>query len=360
VKSLSYLLIGSTCLSLGVLAIATPASAATLSATYTGDIDGLISANPLLVSLGSSWLGTPLPSSIGFSATNLSGSYTLDPARFLDGELSLETDDLLAYIPASLSSYLGDALSFLNVTPEEALVLLDDAFDYSLTGTGTVSTTSSVLTPFSISYLNSSNTVLLDSYNATAVQACLSVSCAIDGVANFGVDLVFSGFSTILDKVLAIPTLTADIKAQIAEVKQLLAFGPFLTGGANKINLFSGEINFNFLVNPIGVNPLGTDESLSLLTGNFEVVANFAGGQTEVLYSASLDEPIDTDYEEEDPITDLDPDPSLDPDPDLESDPGIDPIDASADGQSVPEPGLLVGLASVAGLALRQRRQRLV
>ncbi|MEL6137736.1 MAG: hypothetical protein AAFR42_10060, partial [Cyanobacteria bacterium J06628_6] len=180
------------------LAVVQPAAATTFTADYSGSLDGSITLDATAASL-LPLLGFDIPATVDFSAT-AAGSYSLDPDRFLDGDLTLELASVSAIAPIQ-TAYFDSLLAGLGLGSTSAVVAqLDDVFDYSLTGIGTLSDGTGD-DEFTIDYLSSSNELVVAGFDATG---CLSNVCSITSMANLSLSLNVAAFGTFVDTLAAL------------------------------------------------------------------------------------------------------------------------------------------------------------
>ena len=190
-KHLSIATAGAALLALGTTA-ASPVVAGTIGFNYYADVEGNYQILPQL----SSYL--PLPNSGSFDE-EYDGMFVLDddPNQWLDGDLSLGPDFFSSY----LSGLFGVNIS------EDTINLLDDNFDLSLTGAGTLNSNLGSL-DFDLGWDSDENSVKLifDPSKASIIDGCLVGLCQIEHTT----DVILTAVTNFLGTDITVGTLTVE------------------------------------------------------------------------------------------------------------------------------------------------------
>ncbi|MEL7503846.1 MAG: PEP-CTERM sorting domain-containing protein [Cyanobacteria bacterium J06554_6] len=361
------------------LAVVQPAAATTFTADYSGSLDGSITLDATAASL-LPLLGFDIPATVDFSAT-AAGSYSLDPDRFLDGDLTLELASVSAIAPIQ-TAYFDSLLAGLGLGSTSAVVAqLDDVFDYSLTGIGTLSDGTGD-DEFTIDYLSSSNELVVAGFDATG---CLSNVCSITSMANLSLSLNVAAFGTFVDTLAALD-LPDEVQETVAEVQNALIFAQAVL--PSTIGLATGEVSGSLVITPIEVTDAGGPDDYAISLESGEILVAAAG---ETLFQETVTEPLaystypsavsyggaaSTDaVSETDTSSGSESGESWGNGTDAETTSAGSTTETEVQGgngtawnagvseiiedngasQSVPEPGVVMGLLSAAGLAWRRR-----
>ena len=337
--------------------VATSASASTFTASYDVGITGSVgvdsSISPFLPLLG---LDVPETVDIAGSST---GSFSVDSSRFLDGDLTFGLSDLEPTLASLETAYLDSFLAGLGLSSTSSLVAqLDDVFDYTLSGTGSF-TSASANETFAINYDSDINELTVDGFDATS---CLTETCSGNSVVDFSLEVNLAAFGTFVDSLSGL-ALSTDVQATLTTVQTYLPLLPF-----EELTLISGELSSDFTFTPISLLPGGNPEDYALIVEMGELLITEPGAETP-LVEVELSEPVaygtpssenwgDETSEGSTSVTSAsegsetdDTGSSTTPD-EVVTLVAVDPSPAA----SVPEPGLVVGLLTVGGLAWRKRQ----
>lgn len=271
------------------LLTAVPAHAGTLTFGYQVDSDLQVTFNPLLA--GNAFSGVTVPSSVRVDATGVTGSFTVldDPAQFTDGSVVLD-DGLLndALLGSSYESMLDAILGDYGLTSTEVVTSVDNLFTIdNFQGSGELVSKDFTLplSPFTISYDDVTNAVIVDGYNTQAAESCLLTTCLLDGNVSYGVSLVLSEFITLTNGLLTNSSIALDAEttAAIASLQQTAALASLF---GETFELVTVNVSkFSAITNPIGADPTGTGLDATVTDGLIEVAIN---GQEDPIFSTSL------------------------------------------------------------------------
>lgn len=267
-----------------------PAQAGTLTFGYEVDSRLQITFNPLLA--GNAFSGVTVPSSLWVTADDVTGSFTVldDPAQFTDGSVVLG-DGLLndALLGSSYESMLDALLGDYGLTSSGVVASVDNLFtiDNFQGGGELVSKDFTLpLSPFTISYDDVTNAVIVDGYNTLVAESCLLTTCLLDGSVSYGVSLVLSEFITLTNGLLTNSSIALDSEttAAIANLQQTAALASAF--GVETLELASVSVDyFDAITDPIGADPTGTGLDATVTDGLIEIGIN---GQEDPIFSQSL------------------------------------------------------------------------
>lgn len=267
-----------------------PAQAGTLTFGYEVDSRLQITFSPLLA--GNAFSGVTVPSSLWVMADDVTGSFTVldDPAQFTDGSVVLD-DGLLndALLGSSYGSMLDALLGDSGLTSSGVVASVDNLFtiDNFQGGGELVSKDFTLpLSPFTISYDDVTNAVIVDGYNTQVAESCLLTTCLLDGSVSYGVSLVISEFITFTNGLLTNSSIALDSEttAAIASLQQTAALASIF--GVETLELASVSVEyFDAITDPIGADPTGTGLDATVTDGLIEIGIN---GQEDPIFSESL------------------------------------------------------------------------
>ncbi|MEL6246954.1 MAG: PEP-CTERM sorting domain-containing protein [Cyanobacteria bacterium J06627_15] len=362
-----------------------PVTAKTFTANYEGSLSGSVTS-PV-----GSLLDLDIPTQVDFSATG-SGQYRLGTQRFLDQELTLSLSSLEPTLASLETAYFDGLLAGWGLgNTSDLIAQLDTVFDYTLTGSGVLS----YLTPgdaditndpFAIRYDSDLNELIIDEFDASS---CRYVVCQATSVANFGLMVNVDAFSTFVASLSELP-LPADAQAKLAKVQALLTLVPF-----DQVTVASGMFNIDLNITPISLTDLGSPDDYAITVDKGSEVSVSVAGTNEILFQKTVTEPLaystySTDYtsysddaasysdsSKEDTSSYSSSKEDSYSDSSKEDKEAADQQGSTTGGnggytakvpdvvvvkeempQSVPEPGILVGLLAAGGLAWRRRTPR--
>lgn len=242
-----------------------------LAFDYTANITGQVTFNSVAVNLIQDFLTNQLELDVGSLPTQVNvneeftGQYTLptDPTPFFsDGDITVDlpllssvigfepTDtitDILDNFGIQIPESINQALGGLETTTAEGLVQeLDDLFNLSFNGDGTL-TTGTDVTGFDFQYVNATNSFVINGFDPDVVAAGLTRESTVTATGDFTLDIVLSEFVEFAQqRSIEIPS---NVSALIT-----LAQGM----GMNEIEIASGDFNLNLTTVPVS-------ESVALL-----------------------------------------------------------------------------------------------
>ncbi|MEO1622785.1 MAG: PEP-CTERM sorting domain-containing protein [Cyanobacteria bacterium J06632_3] len=290
--------------------VTAPATASTFVGDYEVSTSGTVTVDEdlqwVLPFLG-------LPSAVDINAAS-TGSFSIDPDRFLDGDLTFALGDLG-------SSFIS--IAFPDVTTSDITGLesqFDDAFDYTLSGSGGF-TSASANESVTIDYDSGLNEVIIDGFDASS---CLTETCIGTIFSDFSLSVNVAAFDILIDSLVALP-IPIETQETLATIQDVL---PIF--GSGDVPLLAGSFTTNFEISPTSVIAEGIAGNYGVLVETGEVTVTDTVTET-LLFQESLTEPMT--YGD------------------------FTPYVATADTADVPEPGALLGLLATGSFAWRQRRR---
>jgi hypothetical protein len=264
----------------GSLFVAPAAQAGTLTFGYSnGSFDASATVDPDLGQAINLFLGQSLPSSFSVSGANLGGTFTVldDPAQFTDGDVTIDyafLDTILgSYIDSYKASVLtGPLLPLAGLSDAQFLAALDSIFDYSLTGSGTLSNSNGGSTNFAVNYVKASKSIIIDGFDTTIASSCLNptLTCTTTASGNFGLSVSAGGLVSVANQ-LGLP-----IPSQISTIPPA-----FLTGLSLPL-LTNGSFNYGAKTSLLSSNPTSTTLSGNLTDGTITTTQTLASGAVNV------------------------------------------------------------------------------
>jgi hypothetical protein len=202
---------GAAFVALGV-AGAAPATAATMTFDYEANAagkarlePGAVPLIPMLESMLDLEPGT-IPAEQDFSES-FSGSFSVpdDPAQITDGNITVDLPIIASIFGYTPESSVVDILEDVGIMPSDvflsafdtlgitsvdsAVDILDELFDVSFVGAGTL-TTETAVTNFDIEYFSASNSLLVDGFDPDIASSCLTETCTATAAVDNSVDLI--------------------------------------------------------------------------------------------------------------------------------------------------------------------------
>jgi hypothetical protein len=258
----------------GSFVLATPsAEAGTLTFGYSnGGFDATATGNSFLIPVINSLFGQSLPSNVAVNGSNLQGTFTVldDPAQFQDGDINID----YAFLDTVFGSYIDRFKTSLpglaGLTDAQQEAALDAIFDYSLTGTGTLSNANGGSSPFAVSYVNASNSIVINGFDTTIATSCLTLICTTNATGTFGLTASPAG-------VIGVAGLLGQPLPP-----QLSAILPSLSGltGLGSLPLFEGGFTYGATTALLSANPTGTTLSGKLTDGTITTTQTLTSGAT--------------------------------------------------------------------------------
>jgi hypothetical protein len=210
-KMRSFATAGAAFVALGVVGAA-PATAATITFDYEAGVTGTArlepDAVPLIPMVEMMFDLEPgtIPAEAEF-AESFSGSFSVpdDPEQITDSDITVDLPllaGIFGYTPESSvvdiledfgimpSNVFLDAFDTLGITSVDSAVdVLDELFDVSFVGAGTLSTDTETTT-FNIEYFSTTNSLLIDGFDADIASLCLTEACNAAAAVDYSVDLI--------------------------------------------------------------------------------------------------------------------------------------------------------------------------
>jgi len=301
-----------------------PAEAGTLTLGISGSGLANIGINPLLA--GQTFGNYTVPSQIDISVENVTASATVldDPAQYLDGSITLDSSLASAWLDNSSKAVITSYLAGIGLTPDQALQTADDIFDITnFTGSGLLSS-STASTDFNVIYDNTTNSLSVTDYNPNVIDDCTVGPCELSASLSFGVSLAISEFLEFSTGLVNNPAITLDDDVLIAieQVNQLLSSFQAITG-VDGLELATVSASLNLSTTVLGSDASGTAADVSFITTGGTLTGVNSDTQDTLFATALAD-----DVSGNDPLAG-------------------DPPGTDSTSQSVPEPGLLLGLLGI-------------
>jgi hypothetical protein len=256
----------------GSLLLAPSAQAGTLTFGYSnGSFDATATGNAFIIQAVNSLFGQNLPNSIAVNGSNLQGVFTVldDPAQFQDGDITIDYAFLDTIFGSYIDSFKTSLPGLAGLSDAQQEAALDAIFDYSLTGTGTLSNTNGGSTNFAVNYINTSNSIVINGFDTTIATSCLTLICTTNASGTFGLTASPTG-------VIALASLLSGQPLP----PQVNAILPSL--GLSSSPLLTGNFNYGVTTSLLSANPTGTTLSGDLTDGTITTTRNFASGATTI------------------------------------------------------------------------------
>jgi hypothetical protein len=254
------------------LLVAPSAQAGTLTFGYSnGNFNASATANPFILSAVNSFLGQSLPSSVSVNGSNLQGIFTVldDPAQFQDGDITVD----YAFLDAVFGSYidsLGASLPGLaSLSDAQREAALDTIFDYSLTGTGTLSNANGGSTNFAVNYQNGNNSIVIDGFDTSIATSCLTLTCSTTASGGFGLTASALGVLTVANQ------LSSPLPPETLLLLQNLS-------GLGSFPVLTGNFTYRATTALLSSNPSGTTLAGDLQSGTITTTRTSASGEISV------------------------------------------------------------------------------
>jgi hypothetical protein len=262
----------------GSLLLAPAAQAGTLTFGYSdGSFNASATVNPFLGQALNSLLGQSLPSSFSVSGANLGGTFTVldDPAQFTDGDVTIDYAFLDTIFGSYIDSYkasvlTGPLLPLAGLSDAQFLAALDSIFDYSLTGSGTLSNSNGGSTPFAVQYVKADKAIVINGFDTTIASSCLTLICTTTASGNFGLSVSAGGLVSVANQ-FGLP-----IPSQISTIPPA-----FLTGISLPL-LTDGSFNYVATTALKSADPTGKTLSGKLTDGTITTTQTLASGAVNV------------------------------------------------------------------------------
>jgi hypothetical protein len=254
----------------GSLLVAPSAEAGTLTFGYSnGSFDATATGNSFIIPVINSLFGQNLPSSIAVNGSNLQGFFTVldDPAQFQDGDITIDYAFLDTIFGSYIDSFKTSLPGLAGLSDTQLEAALDAIFDYSLTGTGTLSNTNGGSTNFAVNYINASNSIVINGFDTTIATSCLTLTCTTNASGTFGLT--------------ASPTGVITVASQLGQ--PLPPGGNLILqslSGLGSLPLLTGNFNYGATTALLSANPTGTSLSGKLTDGTITTTRTFAAGTT--------------------------------------------------------------------------------
>jgi hypothetical protein len=254
------------------LLMATSAQAGTLTFGYSnGNFNASATTNLFILSAVNSFFGPSLPRSLSVSGSNLQGIFTVldDPAQFQDGDITVDyafLDEVFgSYIDSLGTSFPG--LAGLSDAQREAA--LDTIFDYSLTGTGTLSNANGGSTNFAVNYQSGNNSIVIDGFDTSIATSCLTLTCTTTASGGFGLTASASGVLTVATQ------LSSPLPPEATALLQTLT-------GLSSFPILTGNFTYGASTALLSSNPSGTTLAGDLRSGTITTTRTSATGEISV------------------------------------------------------------------------------
>jgi hypothetical protein len=254
----------------GSLLVAPSAQAGTLTFGYSnGSFDATATGNAFIIPVINSVFGQNLPNGIAVNGSNLQGVFTVldDPAQFQDGDITIDYAFLDTVFGSYIDSFKTSLPGLAGLSDAQQEAALDAIFDYSLTGTGTLSNSNGGSTNFAVNYINTSNSIVINGFDTTIATSCLTLTCTTNASGTFGLTASPTGVIAVASQ------LNQPLPPQVNTILQSLS-------GLGSLPLLTGNFTYGATTSLLSANPTGTTLRGDLTDGTITTTRNFATGAT--------------------------------------------------------------------------------
>ena len=327
---------GTALVAVGVVAAA-PAKAGTFTYSVSGSASADVEINDIFA--GQTLGGFVVPGNASLEVNDFSAIVTLldDPAQFLDGDITLDYGLVSSWLDDSYETIINSYFAGFGITPTQALEVADDIFDITnFSTTVAIFGDASATTSFDISYDNGANAFSITGYDLSVVEACVVSTCDFSVAVDYGIELNVGEFLDFSTTLLDSQVLPENFATGLTQVRNGLALAQIF--GLNSLELASISADLDITTTLVGADANGTEADIALVVSDGTVVGSIDG---EPILTQSLDEAVSLLPEIVDVVDAEIPIAQLPTVPETIVSNNVETNDAP---QSVPEPGLLLGL----------------